>query len=233
MPRRLPVPLAAVPPVTATEERQGDHLARLHVITMAVTDEELVAGVDAVVAAGAPMVQLRCKGGTDRARWLLAADVVRRCHRAGAGCVVNDRADIAAGSGADGVHLGDDDLPVAVARRILGAGALVGATCRDADAGRRAEGEGATYLGVGPAYPTTTKAGLPEPIGPQGVARVVAAVGVPVIAVGGVTTDRVGALLDAGAHGVAVSAAVLARPDVGAATAELAAAIDAWATRRR
>ncbi|MGI9120285.1 MAG: thiamine phosphate synthase [Acidimicrobiales bacterium] len=218
---------------TTPEEPEGNRLARLHVVTVAGTDEQVVDRVEAVLAAGAPLVQLRCKFGTDRARWLLAAEVVRRCQRVGASCVVNDRTDIAAAAGADGVHLGADDLPVAAARRILGAGALVGATRRDPDAGRQAEGQGASYLGVGPVYATTTKAGLPEPIGLRGVARVVAAVGLPVIAVGGVTTDRVGALLDAGAHGVAVSATVFAGSGVRATTAELAAAIDAWATGPR
>jgi thiamine-phosphate pyrophosphorylase len=126
------------------------------------------------------------------------------------------------------VHLGDDDLPVAAARRVLGDGALVGATCRDPDSARRAEDEGATYVGVGPAYASTTKAGLPDAIGPAGVARVAAAVGIPVIAIGGVTPSRVGLLLDSGAHGVAAAGGVFSRGDPQAATSELVDAIANW-----
>ncbi|MBW3573761.1 MAG: thiamine phosphate synthase [Actinobacteria bacterium] len=200
-------------------------LARLHVITLAGPDDEVVAAVDEVLAAGAPLVQLRTKQGTDRARCRLAAEVVQRCHAAGARCLVNDRADIAAAVGADGVHLGADDLAVAAVRVLLGAEAVVGATCRDPESARRAEAEGATYLGVGPAFATSTKGGLPAPLGPAGVSRVAAAVDLPVIAIGGVTAERVAVLLEAGAHGVAVAGAVFAAADPSAATAALLAAL--------
>ena len=212
-------------PVSSTETAVAGELARLHVITLGGAQDEVVASVDEVLAAGAPLVQVRTKSGTDRARWRLAAAVVGRCHAAGARCLVNDRADIAAAVGADGVHLGEDDLPVAAVRAVLGPAALVGATCRDPESARRAEAEGASYVGVGPAYATTTKAGLPAALGPAGIARVAAAVDVPVIAIGGVTPERVAALLDAGAHGVAAAAAVFAAPDPPAATAALLAAV--------
>ena len=202
-------------------------LARLHVITPADSPDRVLGTVDQALCGGAPLVQLRVKGVEDRWWWQLAEEAARRCHRVGATCVVNDRADIAAAAGADGVHLGDHDLPVAEVRSVFGPAAVVGATCRSAEAARRAEDEGATYLGVGPAYTTFTKAGLPGPIGPEGVAEVVAAVGLPVIAIGGVTIARVGALLEAGAYGVAVCAAVFGAADPRAATAELAAAIEA------
>ena len=200
-------------------------LARLHVITLDGAHGEVAASVEEVLAAGAPLVQLRTKVGTDRARWRLAAAVVGRCHATGARCLVNDRADIAAAVGADGVHLGEEDLPVAAVRAVLGPDAVLGATCRDPESARRAEAEGATYLGVGPAYATTTKAGLPAPLGPVGVSRVASAVDIPVIAVGGVTPERVAGLLDAGAHGVAVAAAVFASADPAAATRALLAAL--------
>ncbi|HSH22486.1 MAG TPA: thiamine phosphate synthase, partial [Acidimicrobiales bacterium] len=104
-------------------------LARLHVINLGGAARDVVASVDKVLAAGAPLlVQVRAKEGTDRARFHLAGEVVRRCHAAGVRCLVNDRADIAAAVGADGVHLGEHDLPVPAVRALLGAGAVVGAT---------------------------------------------------------------------------------------------------------
>lgn len=213
---------------TAAELRAGTDLARLHLVTPAGDPGSVVAAVEEALQAGAPLIQLRVKGGSDRARWSLAEVVSERCRWAGARLVLNDRADLARAVGADGVHVGDDDLPVAAVRRVLGPSAVVGATCRDAEAARRAEAEGATYLGVGPAYATSTKEGLPDPLGPSGVGRVAAAVAIPVIAVGGVTAERVPELLDAGCHGVAVSAAVFAAPDTRVATEELMATLDGW-----
>jgi thiamine-phosphate pyrophosphorylase len=194
---------------------------RLHVITAPVPAAELLDRVGRVIGAGAPAVQLRTKGGTDRERYGLAADVRARCEAAGTQLILNDRADIAVAAGAAGVHVGADDLPVAAVRSVVGPRLVVGATCRDAESARRAEAEGADYLGVGPSFDTTTKEGLPAAIGPAGVARVAAAVRIPVIAIGGVTAARVPALLDAGAHGVAVVGAVFSAPDPAAAVAEL------------
>jgi thiamine-phosphate pyrophosphorylase len=109
---------------------------------------------------------------------------------------------------------------------VLGPGAVLGVSCRDPVAAKAAVAAGASYLGVGPAYRTATKAGLPEPIAPEGVAAVVAAVPeTPVIAIGGVTADRVGELRAAGAYGVAVVGAVSDAADPAAATRELLRAL--------
>lgn len=170
-------------------------------------------------------MQLRLKVGTDRDRWSLATDMVALCRASGAQLVVNDRADIAVAAGADGVHLGAEDLPVSAARAIVGPGALIGATCRDAEQARRAEADGADYLGVGPAFATSTKSDLPEALGPEGVARVAAAVDIPVIAIGGVTATRAVALLEAGAWGVAVCASVFGVADPRAAVEALVHAV--------
>src|SRR5680860_1304914 len=134
---------------------------RLHLVTPLTTDLEVVRATRQGLAAGAPLVQVRCKDVTDRARYHHTGQLRELCAATGAMCLVNDRVDLALAVGADGVHVGDEDLPVAVARRLLGPG-MVGATCRDAESARRAVDGGATYLGVGPAYPTATKAGLPS-----------------------------------------------------------------------
>jgi thiamine-phosphate pyrophosphorylase len=188
-------------------------IGRLHLVT------DSLSVVAVALAAGAGTIQVRVPdSATDRDCYDLAARVLDLCRAAGALCLVNDRLHIALAVGADGGHVGADDLPVAAARRILGPAAVLGATARDPDTARRAVADGASYLGVGPAYATSTKDGLPDPIGPAGVAAVARAVNVPVIAIGGVTVDRVGELRGAGAYGVAVVGAVCAAADPGQAT---------------
>lgn len=200
---------------------------RLHVLTDADQRAEDLRLVDVVLAAGAPAVQVRVKDRTDREHLGVARAVVERCRRAGAVCVVNDRVDIALAAGADAVHLGLDDLPVAEARRLAGDHLIVGGTARDPETARRLVDEGADYLGVGPTYATRTKDGLPEPLGPAGLARVAAAVEVPVIAIAGIDAGHVAEVLAAGAHGVAVVGAVTRAADPGAAVRELLALLDA------
>lgn len=196
-------------------------LPRLHVVTPPKLGAALVATTRTVVEAGAPLVQVRVKDATDRDRLAHTTELVELVRGAGATCLVNDRCDLALATGADGVHVGDDDVPASVARRLLGDQALVGATCRDPESARRAAGAGADYLGVGPTYVTTTKVGLPDPIGPAGVERVASAVDVPVIAIAGVTAAHVPELLDAGAWGVAVVGAVYGASDPARAVEQL------------
>jgi thiamine-phosphate pyrophosphorylase len=180
---------------------------------------------EAALEGGAPTVQVRLKTGSDRDRLALAATVAQRCRAAGATCLVNDRADLARAAGADGVHVGEDDLPVAAVRSIVGPEAIVGGTARSAADGLRLVDEGASYLGVGPTYPTRSKEGLPAPLGPEGVAAVAGAVPVPVIAIAGITADRVADVLAAGAWGVAVISAVADAPDPHTATHDLVMAV--------
>jgi thiamine-phosphate pyrophosphorylase len=200
-------------------------LGGLHVLTDARRGQPALDAVAAAVAAGAPVVQVRAKGCTDRELVDFARAVVALCAPAGTTCLVNDRVDVALAVGADGTHLGAGDLPLAAARRIAGPGHLLGGTAREPRLARQLVAEGADYLGVGPAYPTRTKTGLPAALGPAGVGAVAAAVDVPVIAIGGVTAARVAALLAAGAAGVAVVGAVSGAPDPGEATRELLRAL--------
>ncbi len=202
-------------------------IGRLHVLTDLASRRDPLHDVDAALAAGAPVIQVRAKSCPDRALYGLAEAIVMRCRLAGATCLVDDRVDVCLAVGADGVHLGLDDLPVDTARRVLGEHALIGATARDPATARRLVAEGADYLGAGPTYATSTKVGLPDPIGPDGVGLVAAAVPVPVIAIAGITAARVPEVLAAGAHGVAVIGAISQADDPGAATEALLAALDA------
>ncbi|MGH8776323.1 MAG: thiamine phosphate synthase [Jiangellaceae bacterium] len=198
---------------------------RLHVLTDAREGRDALGVVAAAVGAGARVVQVRRKGCTDRELYEFAARVVEICDEHGACCIVNDRIDVALAVGAAGTHLGADDLPVEVARRVGGPGHLVGGTARDPQRAAELAAAGADYLGVGPAYATGTKDGLPDPLGPEGVAAVARAVDVPVIAIAGVTVERVPELLAAGAHGVAVVAAVSGAGDPAEATRALLRAL--------
>lgn len=197
-------------------------ISRLHIITPDSVDNATLSTTLDLLAAGVPWIQLRVKRATDREQLGFASPIVNAASRSGATVVIDDRCDMVLAVRAAGVHVGADDIPVADARRVLGAGAIVGATVRDPEAARAAVDAGASYLGAGPAYRSTTKArGLPEPLGPAGIGRIARAVPIPVIAIAGIAADRVPELLDAGAHGVAVVAAVYGSADPPGAAMEL------------
>jgi thiamine-phosphate pyrophosphorylase len=198
-------------------------IGRLHVLTDARDGRDALHIATLAIRAGAPVVQLRVKGVSDRELYDLGLRLVNVCAERGAVCLVNDRVDIALAIGAHGTHLGADDLPVAAARRLAGPEHIIGGTAREPVRAAALVAEGADYLGVGPAYATSTKDGLPEPLGPAGIGAVARAVGVPVIAIGGVTAERVAELRAAGAHGVAVVSEVSDAADPAAATRRLLA----------
>ncbi len=201
-------------------------LGRLHVIVDVAPGAQGEELLEEVLGAGATVVQLRVKGVDDRRRLEITSRFVGRCALAGATSIVNDRADLALAAGAGGWHGGAQDLPVATARRLLGPDAVVGGTARDPDAAQRLEREGASYLGVGPVYTSTTKAGLPAPIGLEGLAAVTSAVSIPVVAISGIDAGRVPDVLSAGAHGVAVIGAVRDAPDPAASVRDLLDALE-------
>jgi thiamine-phosphate pyrophosphorylase len=205
----------------------GKVIGRLHVLTDLDAPAHPLDVVNDALDAGAPLIQVRAKWLDDRALLALAEAIVARCRGVGATCLIDDRVDIALACGADGVHIGDRDLPVAVARRLLGPEAIIGATARDPDSGQARVRSGADYLGVGPTYATTTKDGLPDPIGPVGVAAVAAAVDVPVIAIAGISLEHVAEVMATGAHGIAVVGAVSRAVDARQMTVDLLAAIEA------
>jgi thiamine-phosphate diphosphorylase len=169
---------------------------------------------------GVAFFQYRSKNGTRREIYETALRLARVIRTSGALFILNDHADIAAAVGADGVHLGQDDLPVAVARRILGPEALIGISTHSLDQARAAETAGADYIGFGPIYPTKTKdAG--EVQGLANLSAVSLAVSIPVIAIGGITRDTIGDVMNAGARGAAVIGAICSAPDIPQAAADL------------
>jgi thiamine-phosphate pyrophosphorylase len=201
-------------------------VGRLHLVTDHRLGPRVPELVATAVAAGVDTVQVRvAETCGDREALAITLEVLGICRGQAVACLVNDRVDVALASGADGVHLGADDLPVAAARRILGDQALIGATARDPLTARRAQDEGASYLGVGPFRATRTKDGLPAPLGLAGVGAVAAGVRIPVIAIGGIVAADLPALLSAGAYGAAVVSALSQAADPAAAATDLLTAL--------
>jgi thiamine-phosphate pyrophosphorylase len=161
----------------------------------------------AAVQAGVSAVQLRLKSSSTRVALAGIASVKGVLAHSGCPLIVNDRIDWALVSGADGVHLGDDDMPAAVARRVLGPSALVGITVRSELGARAAAEAGADYVGVGPVFGTTTKTVSNPVLGLSGLAKVVAASPLPVVAIGGIGGDACGLVAATGACCAAVASA--------------------------
>src|SRR5881628_1224677 len=185
------------------------------------TGREPAALAAALLRGGARLVQLRWPGAS--ARELLAAALAIRplARAAGALFLVNDRPDVARAAEADGAHLGQDDLPVAAARRVLGV------STHDLAQARAAEAAGADYIGVGPVYATTTKPDALAPRGLELVSAVRAAVRCPMVAIGGITPETAAAVRAAGADAVAMIGALVRAPDPEAAVRDVLARLAA------
>ncbi|HYH95492.1 thiamine phosphate synthase [Hyalangium sp.] len=179
-----------------------------------------------LLAGGARILQLRMKRTPPRDALAAAREVVAACRRAGALCLLNDRVDLALLAGADGVHVGDEDLPPEAARELLGARRLVGVTVRDAAGARVAKEAGADYVGVGPVFGTTTKQVAAPVLGVGGFAAVVRDSPLPVVGIGGVGLANIAQVAAAGAHGAAVASDVLLAEDMAERVRRLLAAFD-------
>lgn len=203
---------------------QIDWSLYLLIDTGALGGRDPLAVARAALDGGASVLQLRAKGWSARRQLELALALLPLARARGVPLLINDQLDIALAAGADGVHLGVDDLPVEHARALMPAG-LLGYSPEGLDDAWRAQAAGASYLGVGPFAGTSTKPDAGAPIGPEGLRRIAAAVGIPVVAVGGITPANAGAALAAGAAGVAVASAVVAAPDPALAARALRAAL--------
>jgi thiamine-phosphate pyrophosphorylase len=176
--------------------------------------------LEAVLAGGCRMVQLREKTLPMVELYPLATALAERCRRAGALLIVNDRADLALAVGAGGLHVGQDDLPAAAARRLLQPGMILGVSTHDEAQARRALADGADYIAVGSMFPTGTKAGF-QLVGPGLIRTLRPEIPVPLVAIGGITETNVAEVVRAGADGVAVISAVCGAPDPAAAVRRL------------
>lgn len=167
---------------------------------------------------GCRWIQLRMKGVAISEVEDTAQEVLELCRRHGATFIIDDLAATALKLGADGVHLGKNDMPIASARRLLGEKYIIGGTANTFEDFRRLKHEGADYVGLGPFRFTTTKQNLSPVLGVEGYRRIMQqcadeGVHLPVVAIGGITIDDIPAILETGVGGVAVSSSILQAPD--------------------
>jgi thiamine-phosphate diphosphorylase len=181
--------------------------------------------------AGASIVQIRWKGATSRALYEAAAAAAPRVRAAGAKLVVNDRPDVALAAGADGVHVGADDLPVAAIRAFAGDRLFIGATVRDLAGAKAAADAGADHVGYGPVFETTTKTVDAEAQGLAKLAAICAASPVPVVAIAGIGLSNIEEVAQAGAHAAALCSDWLRAEDLQAHGAALREAFARGARR--
>ncbi len=203
-------------------------LAGLYAI---VGDDDPVARAEAALAGGARVVQVRMKASGAGAIVEAAGRIVELA-RGRALVLVNDRADLALLAGADGVHLGEDDLPVPEARALLGPARLLGRTARTLEAARAALAQGADHVGFGPIFPSATKPLDVAPRGLAALAEVCRSLPAPVVAISGITLENVEAVAQVGASAAAVIGDLFSHGDPTERARLLSAAFARGAGRR-
>jgi thiamine-phosphate pyrophosphorylase len=164
--------------------------------------------VEAALQAGLTLVQYRDKDTADLDRLEIARQLRQLCQQYGALLLINDRVDLALAVDADGVHLGQQDMPIAIARQLLGSQKIIGRSTTNPEEMQRAIQEGADYIGVGPVYETPTKAGKAS-VGLEYIRYVANNVSIPWFAIGGIDVNNVNEVLNAGAERVAVVRALM------------------------
>lgn len=210
-----------------TPQRRRALLAmRLYVLlTPSQTSVPIGRAAEAALHGGADVLQLRMKEADDAAILAAAREVERMCRERGKLFIVNDRPDLAALADADGVHLGQEDLSIEQARKILPGDRVVGVSTHSHEQALEAERRGADYIGIGPVFPTPIKGGH-APLQPGELRAVLADVKIPHVAIGGINETNVTEVIGLGAKAIAVCRAVIARDDIAAAARTLAAALE-------
>ncbi len=185
-----------------------------------ITDSKLHAGrehveiTEAAISGGATVVQLREKEASDGEMLQIASEIRRLTIEAGILFVVNNRLDIALACGADGVHVGQDDLPISVVRAIVGQDMIVGISAATVAEALGAESAGADYVGFGPVFATATKEDAAESTGLDALSRVTRVSNIPIVAIGGISQSNIASIATAGAHSASVISAVVTAPDM-------------------
>lgn len=182
--------------------------------------------VEAAVRGGVTMVQYREKRASTKQMIQEASELRDICGALHVTFIVNDRVDVALAVDADGVHVGQDDMPAALARRLLGGGRILGVSVENTEQAIRAVSQGADYLGASPVFSTPTKPDTAPPLGIDGLHRIAGVVAIPVVAIGGVNTANAATLIGAGAAGVAVVSAIVLADDVESAARTLRRIVD-------
>ena len=197
-----------------------------------VTDRSLSKGrstaeiVAAAVAGGVSCIQLREKSCGTREFLNEALALQPLLKSRNIPLIINDRLDIALAIEADGVHLGQSDMPIGMARKIAGDSLIIGISAESVDDALRAEQEGADYIGISPVFSTPTKTDIAPPLGLEGVRQIRALVDIPLVGIGGINSDNAESVLAAGADGIAVVSAIVSAADPAGAANKLKTLID-------
>lgn len=191
-----------------------------YAITESGRSETLLKRVEEALLGGVTLVQLREKDLSEERLLREASALCELCHRYQVPLIVNDNLEIALKSGADGVHVGADDLPVGKIRERVGKDFIVGATAKTVEQARAAQSQGADYLGVGAIFPSPTKQNAVR-VTREELGAICAAVDIPVVAIGGISAENLNEIAGVGIAGVAVVSAIFSAKDILAATREL------------
>ncbi len=193
-----------------------------------ITDEALcpVTLAEQALKGGAAMIQLRHKTASGSQLLVWAVEIQKLCQQYQALCIINDRVDIALASKADGVHLGQQDLPARAARKLLGETAIIGVTASSLKEALQAEQDGADYIGFGHIYPTYSKLKESSPLGLDILQKTAVLVSLPILAIGGINQENAASVISSGASGIAVISAVSRANDPARAARELCRALN-------
>ncbi len=192
-----------------------------------VTDRNLSQGrsiievVKSAVNGGVTIVQLREKSATTLDFYQSAKQIKSFLDKKGIPLIINDRIDIALAVDADGVHLGQDDMPLPIARKVLGKDKIIGISVNNVEEAKRAEQESADYLGLSPVFPTPTKTDTSEPIGIERIPAIRNAVSIPLVGIGGLNIHNAAEVIKAGCDGIAVVSAIVSAENPEIAAKEL------------
>lgn len=198
-----------------------------------ITDAKLSRGrshlevAQAAIEGGASIIQFRDKEMSTRQLVETARKIKELTDEASIPLIINDRLDVALAVDADGVHVGQDDMPAALARQLIGPHKILGGSASTVEEALQAEREGADYVSASPVFTTPTKPDAPPPTGLEGLKAIVEAVNLPVIAIGGINEKNAAEVIEAGAQGIAVISAVISAPDIVAAARYLRETVEA------
>ena len=193
-----------------TVRKNKKEVGRFHVLTDTLLQDRFSHPELArlAISGGADTIQLRLKSGETKQMIDIASRMKTLCQKAGVALIINDRVDVAIASHADGVHLGQDDFPISLARKLLGKEAIIGGSAGNMEEARKCLREGADYIGVGPVFPTASKEDAGPAVGLDLLKQIVKKIPLPVIAIGGITKENAPQVLQTGVHGIAVISAV-------------------------
>ena len=197
-----------------------------------VTDAQLSRGrshrqvIDAAIRGGATIVQYREKSASTRQMIDEALELRDLCRTRGVPFIVNDRVDVALAVDADGVHVGQDDMPASLARKLIGRGKILGVSAENAEQARAAIADGADYVGAGAIFATATKADANKPIEIPGLLKIGGVCTIPMVGIGGINAPNAARVIRAGAAGIAVVSAIVSAEDAERAARELRNIVD-------